>query len=143
MVLAGALGPKAQARAARWADGVTGFSVAGAVDEMGSTFRLAERAWTEAGRTESPRLVTGCFYLLGDDDEVARDQLRAFASRYLAVFGADFAESLAAQTEVWSVAALHEVLDGAEAAGCDEIVLVPGTVSLDCLHRTVDALAAR
>lgn len=142
-ILAGALGPKAMARAARWADGVTGFSVVGDVDEMANTFRLAEQAWSEADRPEPPRRVTGCFYVLGDDDAAAHDELQAFAARYLAVFGAEFARSLAAETRVSSTAALHEVLDGAEAAGCDEIVLVPGTVGLDCLHRTADAVGSR
>jgi alkanesulfonate monooxygenase SsuD/methylene tetrahydromethanopterin reductase-like flavin-dependent oxidoreductase (luciferase family) len=142
-LLAGALGPRALARAAHWADGVTGFSIAGRVEEMADTFRLAERAWTEAGRTDGPRRVTGCFYVLAEDAGAARDHLRAFAARYLAVFGADLAESLAARTRVSSAAALLELLDGAEAAGCDEIVLVPGTVELDCLHRTADVVAGR
>lgn len=142
-ILAGSLGPKSMARAARWADGVTGFSVAGVADEMAGTFRLAEQAWQDAGRAEAPRKVSGCFYLLGDDDQVARDGLRAFTARYLGVFGRDFAEAMAAETRVWSVDALHALLEGAEAAGCDELVLVPGTVDLDCLHRTVAALAAR
>ena len=142
-LLAGALGPKALARAARWADGVTGFSIAGAAAEMATTFRLAEQAWVDAGRTEPPRRVTGCFFMLGDDDGAAAEQLRAFASRYLLVFGADIAEALAAETVVSNAAALHEVLDGADAAGCDEIVLVPGTVDLDCLHRAAEAVASR
>ncbi|HMQ27050.1 MAG TPA: LLM class flavin-dependent oxidoreductase [Acidimicrobiales bacterium] len=142
-ILAGALGPKSMARAARWADGVTGFSVAGVVGEMAGTFRLAEQAWQDAGRTEAPRKVNGCFYLLGPDDEAAREELRVFAARYLAVFGREFAEAMAAETRIWNEAALHEVLDGAEAEGCDELILVPGTVDLDCLERTVDAIGAR
>lgn len=142
-LLAGSLGPKSMARAARWADGVTGFSVAGVADEMAGTFRLAEQAWHDAGRTEAPRRVNGCFYLLGDDDEAARGQLRAFAARYLAIFGSEFAEAMAAETRVSNVAALDRLLNEAEAAGCDELILVPGTVDLDCLARTVDALGAR
>ncbi|MCB1016317.1 MAG: LLM class flavin-dependent oxidoreductase [Acidimicrobiales bacterium] len=142
-LLAGALGPKALARAARWADGVTGFSVAGAADEMATTFRLAEQAWHDAGRSTAPRKVNGCFYLLGEDDAAARDELRRFAARYLGVFGREFAEAMAAETRVWSVGALHGLLDGAEEAGCDEVVLVPGTVDRACLDRTVAALADR
>lgn len=142
-ILAGALGPKAMARAARWADGVTGFSVAGAVGEMANTFRLADQAWTDAGRAEAPRKVNGCFYLLGPEDEAARAELRVFAARYLGVFGREFAEAMAAETRIWNEAALHEVLDGAAAEGCDELILVPGTVDLDCLERTVSVLTAR
>lgn len=142
-ILAGALGPKSMARAARWADGVTGFSVAGLAEEMAGTFLLAERAWQEAGRTTPPRKVNGCFFLLGGDDETAKAELRSFTARYLGVFGREFAATMAAETRVWTVDALHRLLDGAEAAGCDELILVPGTVDLDCLARTVDALAAR
>ena len=142
-MLAGSLGPKSMARAARWADGVTGFSVAGVADEMANTFRLADQAWTDAGRDEAPRKVNGCFYLLGEDDEAARDQLRRFAARYLGVFGREFAEAMAAETRVWNAAALHQLLDEAEATGCDELILVPGTVDTDCLDRTAAALASR
>ena len=142
-LLAGSLGPKSMARAARWADGVTGFSVAGVADEMAGTFRLAEQAWTDAGREVAPRKVNGCFYLLGPDDETARDQLRRFAARFLGVFGREFAEAMAAETRIWSEAALHRLLDEAEAAGCDELILVPGTVDLDCLDRTAAAVAGR
>ena len=53
-ILAGAMGPKAMARAARWADGVSGFSISGTVDEMAANFRLAEQAWADAGRTDRP-----------------------------------------------------------------------------------------
>jgi hypothetical protein len=38
---------------------------------------------------------------------------------------------------------LQAVLDGAAEAGCDEFVLVPGTVDLGCLHRTADLVATR
>lgn len=142
-LLAAAMGPKSLARAARWADGVTGFSVAGVADEMAATFRLAERAWADAGRDHAPRKVNGCFYLLGEDDEAARDELRRFAARYLGVFGREFAEAMAAETRVWNAAELHRLLDDAEAAGCDELILVPGTVDTDCLDRTAAALASR
>jgi len=142
-ILAGAMGPKAMARAAQWADGVSGFSVSGTVAEMAANFRLAEQAWTDAGRATPPRRISGCFYVLDDDDERAAATLDAFARRYLAIFGTQIAEAMAATCRVASVTALHEVLDGAAEAGCDEFVLVPGTVDLDCLHRTSEVLTAR
>ncbi len=142
-ILAGAMGPKAMARAARWADGVSGFSVSGTVSEMATNFRLAEQAWADAGRTTAPRRVSGCFYVLDGDDERATATLDAFARRYLAIFGAEIAEAMAATCRVASVSALDQVLDGAAEAGCDEFVLVPGTVALDCLSRTTEVLATR
>jgi alkanesulfonate monooxygenase SsuD/methylene tetrahydromethanopterin reductase-like flavin-dependent oxidoreductase (luciferase family) len=139
-LLAGAMGPKAMARAAQWADGVSGFSISGSVDEMAASFRLAEQAWPDAGRDTPPRKVSGCFYVLEDDDERAEATLQAFARRYLAVFGEEMAEALAATCRVASVDALQGVVDGAADAGCDELVLVPGTVDLDCLERTAALL---
>ncbi len=142
-ILAGALGPKAMARAARWADGVTGFSVAGSATEMAGTFALADHAWADAGRDEAPRKVSGCFYVLDEDDRRAATVLRDFAARYLAVFGAELAEAMAAECRISSPAALRALLDEAEAAGCDELVLVPGTVDLDCLARTAAVVGER
>ena len=60
-----------------------------------------------------------------------------------AVARTEIAEAMAASCRVASVSALDEVLTGAAAAGCDEFVLVPGTVDLDCLHRTSDLLTSR
>ena len=50
---------------------------------------------------------------------------------------------MAATCRVASVDTLSAVLDGAADAGCDEFVLVPGTVDLDCLTRTTEFLSAR
>ena len=142
-ILAGAMGPKAMARAAQWADGVSGFSVSGTVSEIAANFRSAEQAWADAGRPTAPRRVSGCFYVLDEDDDRAAATLDAFARRYLAIFGTEIAEAMAATCRVASVGALNDVLDGAADAGCDEFVLVPGTVDLDCLTRTTEALAHR
>ena len=49
-LLAGAMGPKALARAAVWADGVSGFSLGADPDEMRRANEAAVRAWTDAGR---------------------------------------------------------------------------------------------
>ena len=137
-VWAGALGPKSMARAARWADGVTGFSIGAAGDEMASTNALALEAWERAGRSERPRLVNGSFFLLGGDG--AAEELRRFAHAYLAVFGERAARALADLVEVSSPARLCQAVADAEDAGCDEFILVPGTVDPVCLERAVAAL---
>jgi len=139
-ILAAALGPKSMRRAARWADGVTGFSVAGRGAEMATTNRMATEAWAEADRPP-PRKVSGCFYAVGVDDPAGT--LRAMAARYLAIFGTEFADAMAAETWVSSPDALRQVLDDAEGAGCDELILVPGTVDPACLDVTAEVVAAR
>ncbi len=137
-LLAGAMGPKSMARAARWADGITGFSIAAGYDEMASTNAMAVEAWEEAGRSERPRLVNGSFFLLGGPG--AAEDLRRFTHAYLAVFGERAARALADLVELSSPARVCQALADAEDAGCDEFILVPGTVDPDCLQRTVTTL---
>jgi alkanesulfonate monooxygenase SsuD/methylene tetrahydromethanopterin reductase-like flavin-dependent oxidoreductase (luciferase family) len=135
---AAAMGPKSMARAARWAEGITGFSIGADPDEIARGNRMALDAWESAGRSERPRLVSGSFYLLGGPD--ANAELKRFARTYLAVFGDRAAEALSRSVELSSPARLLDSLAAAEAAGCDEFILVPGTVDPDCLARTTAAL---
>ena len=135
---AGALGPKSMARAAHWADGVTGFSIGAGRDEMAAANNLALEAWERAGRAERPRLVNGSFFLLGGPG--AAEDLRRFALAYLAVFGERAARALADLVQLSSPARLCQAVADAEAAGCDEFILVPGTVDPDCLERATATL---
>ncbi len=132
-------GPKSLARAARWADGLSGFAITGSATEADGQFRLTEDAWREAGRDVKPRLVTGVFAALGPD---GREVLQTFARRYLSIFGADLAEALAANMPVYDDAALHHLLDGLDAIGCDELILVPASSDPDLLARFADAVGA-
>ena len=86
----------------------------------------------------APRLVNGSFFLLGGHG--AAEELRRFTLAYLAVFGERAARALADLVELTSPARLCQALADAEDAGCDEFILVPGTVDLDCLQRTVTTL---
>lgn len=138
-VLCSGTGPKSLARAARWADGLTGFTLAADPAEAGATFRLAEAAWAEAGRAERPRRVTGSFAVLGPG---AEDQLHAFARRYLDVFGAGVASWLTERMPLSTPDAVHGFLLGLAAEGCDEVVLVPGSSDPDQVRRFADVVAA-
>jgi alkanesulfonate monooxygenase SsuD/methylene tetrahydromethanopterin reductase-like flavin-dependent oxidoreductase (luciferase family) len=139
-ILAGALGPKSMRRAARWADGISGFSLSASPDEIAAANALADQCWEEADRG-TPRKVNGTFFALGVDDPPAT--LRSFAARYLGFLGQGLAESLAAGVRGSSPDAIAEILDGAEAAGCDEFILVPGTVDLRALDAAAEVVAAR
>ena len=136
-LLAGAMGPKAMARAAKWADGISGFSLGDVGKESATLNALATTAWQEAGRTTPPQLVNGTFCVLGVDEPQA--MLERFARTYLNFFPDEFAAALASGCRVSTEAALNEVLDEAEAAGCEEFIIVPGTWDLGCL-RAIDAV---
>lgn len=141
VILAGAMGPKAMARAASWADGISAFSIAGDRDEIERTNRLAERCWAEAGRESAPRRVSGCFVALGVPE--AEEVLRSFTARYLAFLGRELADAIAATARTASPQALAAVLDGAEAAGCEEFILVPATTDPVFLDVAAEVVAGR
>ncbi|MFL6158399.1 MAG: LLM class flavin-dependent oxidoreductase [Marmoricola sp.] len=138
VLLAGAMGPKAMARAASWADGISAFSIAGDRGEIERTNLLAEKSWAGAGRGSTPRKVSGCFVALGVP--AAEEVLRAFTARYLAFLGRELADAIATTARTASPEALAAVLEGAEAAGCDEFILVPATTNLAFLDVAADVV---
>ena len=138
-LLAAAMGPRSMARAARWAAGITGFSIGADPGEIANGNAMALDAWESAGRADRPRLVSGSFYLLGGPG--ADTELQRFARAYLAVFGDRAADALSQLVGLSSPARLLDALAAAETAGCDEFILVPGTVDPACLERTTAALA--
>ena len=123
-VYASAMGPKSLARAARWADGVSGFSLLADPSEIRRSNDAARSAWSAAGRADAPRLVTGSFVCLGSDSQ---ERLRDFAYAYLEVFSPDLAASLAAAMPLHTAEALRGAIDAAATAGCDEFIVVPAT----------------
>lgn len=138
-LLCSGTGPRSLARATAWADGLTSFTLGADPSESSATFRLAEQAWTDAGRTDRPRLVAGTFVVLGPD---AQPRLQAFARRYLDVFGTEVAAWLADQMPLHTEDALHRFLVELAATGCDEVVLVPGDSDPDQVRRLAEVAGA-
>ncbi len=136
-VLCSGTGPKSLARAAHWADGVSGFTIAADPVEAGANFRLAEAAWASANRAERPRLVTGSFVALGPDADTT---LEAFGRRYLAVFGERAAKGLSRRMPLHNEQALAEFLRGLADQGCDEVILVPAANDPDQVARVADVV---
>lgn len=136
-ILAGSLFPGSIRRAARWADGLCGFSFAPDPAEVGRALDVARTAWREQGRS-APRLVTSCWFALGAD---ARAQMDVYVQRYLGFFGAEAAASMATLCTTVSAAALREVVRQIADLGADELILVPTTSDPDELARVADVLA--
>jgi len=133
---AGALAPDSIRRAARWADGVCGFSFRPAMDEVALAWETARSAWRDAGRP-APRLVGGCWFALGPR---ARAQLDEYLHRYLGFLGDDVARALAPTVRTDSPAALRRVVQQMADLGTDELLLVPTTSDPDELDRVADTL---
>ncbi|EFQ83465.1 Luciferase-like monooxygenase [Aeromicrobium marinum DSM 15272] len=140
-ILAGAMGPKAMRRAARWADGISGFDIAGDAQSIRRVNDLADRCWQEADREAPPVKISGSFVAIGIEDSAAT--LRSFAGRYLGFLGPELAGAFARTAGSSTPDALRTVLDGAKEAGCDEFILVPGTTDLRCLDAVAEVVAAR
>jgi alkanesulfonate monooxygenase SsuD/methylene tetrahydromethanopterin reductase-like flavin-dependent oxidoreductase (luciferase family) len=140
-ILAGAMGPKAMRRAAQWADGISGFDIAGDARAVGKVNDLADRCWRESGREAPPIKISGCFVAVGIGDSA--ETLRSFTARYLGFLGPDLAAEIAATARTNTVEALRKVLDGAEQAGCHEFIVVPATTDLRCLDAVAEVVAAR
>lgn len=136
---AGALGPKATARAARWATGISGFSLNLDLDELIAATAMADEAWAAAGRSERPRHVTACFYALGAD---AAATLERFTWAYFEVFGRPIADAMAPLVALADPGALGEALARAAAdTDIDEVILVPASVDPALAEGAVEVVA--
>jgi len=136
----GALGPLATARAARWARGITGFSLNLDVDEINRAITMTEEAWAAAGRTDRPRFLTACFYSLGED---APGVLERFAYAYFEVFGREIAEMMAPATALHSAGALSDALHRvATETRTDEVILVPAAVDASLADGAAEIVGA-
>ncbi|MCW5890304.1 MAG: LLM class flavin-dependent oxidoreductase [bacterium] len=133
-ILAGSIFPPAIARAARWADGLCGFSFTLAREELDYAFGIARDAWRDAGRPAPPRLVTGTFVALGPD---ARAQMDAYLRRYLDFMGRA-AEGLIRLVPTIGAGAVRDAVARARDAGADEVILAPTTADPDEVARLAD-----
>jgi len=142
-VLSGSLGPKSMRRAAKWASGVNGFSLSPNTDDWHGTFSSVRAAWSEADSSEEPYLATSFFYSAGDDETAGASELADYAYRYLKVFGTEPARAMASLTTATSLDHTMRALDAIEAAGADEVYLVPVTTAASALTATSAALRQR
>jgi alkanesulfonate monooxygenase SsuD/methylene tetrahydromethanopterin reductase-like flavin-dependent oxidoreductase (luciferase family) len=138
-IVSGAVGPKALARATRWATGVDDPTLIATASEAAGRAAVERilAAWTDAGRTDRPHLSTSVWYALGDG---AADRLRGYVYDYMKIFGEDVATAVAGAADVHTPEALRAAVEDCEAAGFDELILVPTTADPDELTRTRDAL---
>jgi alkanesulfonate monooxygenase SsuD/methylene tetrahydromethanopterin reductase-like flavin-dependent oxidoreductase (luciferase family) len=136
-LLAGALAPQSIRRAARWADGICGFSFGPSAAEVSLAWETARQAWRAAGRRTAPRLVMSFWFALGDR---ARAQLDEYLQRYLGFLGDDVARALAPTVKTTSAATLRDAARALADLGTDELLLVPTTSDPDEVNRVADIL---
>jgi alkanesulfonate monooxygenase SsuD/methylene tetrahydromethanopterin reductase-like flavin-dependent oxidoreductase (luciferase family) len=138
-LVAGVMGPKGLARAARWAAGVDdGASVTG-VDApvTGAAFDRIRAAWREAGREAAPHISASLWFALGPG---AEERLRGYCIDYLRSIDEGVARAMAARATCHTPEALRSAVDVLDGLGCDELFLVPTTADVVELQRARDAL---
>ena len=139
-VLAGSMGPRSIERAAKWADGLYGFTMAGDPAPVAKWFRMADEAWEDAARERRPRRVSGFWYSLADD---AAARLRRYVFEYLEVLSKEAARATAKTMTMNTADAIRAGLDAIEELGCEEFFLVPATADLSEIERVSELIARR
>lgn len=140
LLLAGALGPKSIARCAQWADGLYAWSGNGEQQELANAFSVAEAAWQDAGRERAPYRMGGFWYTLAEEGQ---RKLYDYVYDYLAIAGPEIASMMAESVHRSSADAVREALDNAEAAGCEELFVVPATAEIREVEGFAEILARR
>ena len=126
-ILAGVMGPKSTARAAKWADGVYSWSGNGVPDEMKTQQARVLEEWEKAGRDTAPERVAG-FWCSSAPDADAK--LKAYVYKYLKVIGEKPAKGMASMCDRSSPDAIKASLDAYEAAGVEECWLNTATAEI-------------
>ncbi|HEY7875552.1 MAG TPA: LLM class flavin-dependent oxidoreductase [Actinomycetota bacterium] len=120
-------------RVARWGIGYT--AGGGPPDSLPPMVERVGKAWADAGREGTPKIVALTYYALGPDAEAGA---HGYITDYYAMFG-DFAKQMASLVPK-SPDAIRAVARQFEDAGADELILDPTIASLDQLDRLADAV---
>jgi alkanesulfonate monooxygenase SsuD/methylene tetrahydromethanopterin reductase-like flavin-dependent oxidoreductase (luciferase family) len=139
-ILAGVMGPKAIARAAKWADGVYSWSGNGVPGEMKQQQERVVQAWHDAGRDRPPRRVAGFWYSLAPN---ADERLKAYVCKYLAFMGEAPAKAIASLVDRSSPDAVRASLDAYEALGVEECWLNSATAEIAEIDALLEVLEKR
>jgi alkanesulfonate monooxygenase SsuD/methylene tetrahydromethanopterin reductase-like flavin-dependent oxidoreductase (luciferase family) len=139
-LLAGAMGPKSIERCSHWADGLYAWSGNGEQEELLRTFAMADAAWERSGRNSTPYRLGGFWYTLADDGQ---QKLYDYVYEYLAIAGPEIATMMAESVHRSCPGSVAAALDNAEAAGCEEVFLVPATAEIAEIERLCEVLQRR
>ncbi len=129
-------GPTSLARAAKWADGYAGFTLAADPAEMQTVANGVREAWKAAGRDDSPHLMTSFWFSLGPG-AAARHQ--RYIQDYMG-YEPDTARFMIEQATLSSPEAVAAAIRATADAGFDELMFVPTTCDITELDRLAELL---
>jgi alkanesulfonate monooxygenase SsuD/methylene tetrahydromethanopterin reductase-like flavin-dependent oxidoreductase (luciferase family) len=144
-LVAGVIGPKALARAAKWAVGVSdpAHSLHFDAEALAAQRQRVTEAWQAAGRTEQPHFSAPIWFALGSDPQnQLREHVQDFWEQEVAVTGpaSSYLTAPAAGTLNCGASGLLAAVNGAREAGLDELRLVPTTADPDEIDRAREVL---
>ena len=132
-LIVGGNSPAAMRRMARFGDGW--FAGSGPPEAFAKGAAAARQHWTDAGREGAPRMMALAYFALGDD--AVQDASRTLRDYY--AFGGPYADQVVASA-VTSRELVAERVREMEAAGCDELVMVPCATGLEEVDRLAVAV---
>jgi len=139
-ILAGSMGPKSIARAAKWADGVYSWSGNGVGVEMKRQCELVTAAWEAEKRDTPPKRVGGFWYSLAPN---ADEKLKAYVYKYIKVLGEAPAKGMASIVDRSSPDAVRASLDAYEELGFEECWLNSATAELAEIDQLLEVMEKR
>ncbi|OBB75873.1 hypothetical protein A5759_06395 [Mycobacterium sp. 852014-52144_SCH5372336] len=145
-LVAGVIGPKALARAAQWAVGVTdpAHSLHFDAEALAAQRERVIQAWQAAGRTDRPHFSAPVWFALGPDPEhQLQEHVKDFWEQEVGSIGDDASTYLTppgAGTFNCGASGLLAAVNGAREAGLDELRLIPSTTDPDEIDRARDVL---
>lgn len=127
-ILSGSIGPKSIAAAARFSDGLSGFSLTGSLAEIKQSFELMNAAWQQAGRAGKPRLIASFWYGI---EAQGKQKMLNHLQRYMNFMPAEIVDMLLPDAGFnGSIAQLKDFIVEIKALGADDIILVPTNTDL-------------
>ncbi len=136
-LMAGVMGPKATARAAKWAAGIDGaWTIFGDTSGLADAIAASKGWWAEAGGA-APKISTSVWFALGDD---AQQQLGDYSASYMKIFGDEMADFARGAVSASNPDALAQIAHDCEAAGVDELYLVPTSADVHQVDLSAQAL---
>jgi alkanesulfonate monooxygenase SsuD/methylene tetrahydromethanopterin reductase-like flavin-dependent oxidoreductase (luciferase family) len=137
-ILVGAIGPKSIATAARYADGLTGFSMLASLDDIKQSFEQFNAAWQAAGRTGKPRLITSFWYGI---EQKGKEALEQHLTRYMNFMPENISCQLIPVSGFrGSMAELKDFIAEIKKLGADDVILAPTHTDLDEIRQLAKAL---
>ena len=139
-ILAGVMGPKSTARAAKWADGVYSWSGNGVASEMQDQQKRVVEEWEKAGRDTAPERIAGFWCCSAPN---ADEKLKNYVFKYLKVIGEGPAKTIAGMCDRSTPDAITASLDAYEEAGVEECWLNTATAETSEIDALEEIIAKR